>query len=493
MKALRGVGKRIAQALRGSPVPSSGCIGCVQLRQENRTLRQENERLRRANKTLREENARLCQQVQEAQRSAKRQAAPFSKGSPKKRPKRPGRKRGKNYGGKARRPVPDHVNETYSVPLPPCCPHCSGPVTFKKTVDQYQEEIPKVKTVIRRFRIDFGQCDRCHRAVRGRHPLQTSDAVGAAGVTVGPTALALAASLSKGFGISFGKVRGVLKTAFSLSISRGGISQALDRVADGLKPTHDAFIESVRIAPVVGADETGWKVGGRLHWLWAFTTPQVTVYRIMDGRGYDEACQVLGAGFTGTLLRDGWAPYRSFLEATHQTCIGGHIMRRCKELLLTAQRGAARLPHAILHLLRRALALRDHWVEHLPTPRGRLIHAGLAVARMDRLLSWNPTDPENRKLLKHLRKERDALFTFLYDPAVPASNWWGEQAIRPAVVTRKVWGGNRTPHGAAAQAILASFLRTCDQQGVPSGPLIELVLRSPTFLVAPLPALVSAP
>ena len=42
--------------------------------------------------------------------------------------------------------------------------------------------------------------------------------------------------------------------------------------------------------PGRAADETGWKVGAQLQWLWAFVTPEVTVYRIMDGRGYDEAC-----------------------------------------------------------------------------------------------------------------------------------------------------------------------------------------------------------
>jgi transposase len=284
-------------------------------------------------------------------------------------------------------------------------------------------------------------------------------------------------------------VSGVLKTAFSLPISRGGLSQALDRLANVLTPTHEALVQSIRTAPVVSADETGWKVGGTLRWLWVFVTPQVTVYRIMDGRGYDEACQVLGEAFSGTLVRDGWAPYRSFQLATHQTCIGGHLIRRCKELLLTAQRGAARVPHAVLRVLRRALALRDRWVKHPPTARGRAIHAGLLTAEMDRLLSWHPTDEENRKLLKHLRNERDALFTFLQDPSVPASNWWGEHAIRPAVVTRKVWGGNRTPNGAATQAALASFLRTCHQQGVPPGPLFELLLRSPVLMVAPLPSL----
>jgi transposase len=492
MGAFRDVGRRIKQALTGSPGPAA-CPGCERLSQENLALRQQNEALSRANETLREEIARLRQLAQEAQRSAKRQAAPFSKGPPKEKPKRPGRKRGKAYGVKARRRIPDHFDESYHVALPSCCPYCQGRVAYRKTVDQYQEEIPKVKPIIRRFLNDLGTCERCHRPVRGRHPLQTSEAVGAAGVTVGPAALALSASLNKRYGVSFGKVCGILKTAFSLSISRGGVSQALDRIATALEPTHEAFIEYVRGSPVVCPDETGWKVGGRLHWLWAFATPQVTVYRIMDGRGYDEACQVLGADFHRTLVRDGWAPYRSFTQATHQTCIGGHIIRRCKELLATAQRGAARVPHAVLRILYRALALRDHWIEHPPTDRGRLTHAGIIVAEMDRLLSWTPTDNENRKLLKHLRIERNALFTFLYDPSVPASNYRGEQAIRPAVVTRKVWGGNRTLHGARTQGILGTYLRSCDQQGVDSGPPIVLVLRSPGPLIAPLPCFALGP
>ena len=54
-------------------------------------------------------------------------------------------------------------------------------------------------------------------------------------------------------------------------------------------------------------------------------------------------------------------------------------------------------------------------------------------------------------------------FWFLIQPGVEATNWRAEQAIRPAVVNRKVWGGNRTLHGADAQSILMSVLRTCHQ------------------------------
>lgn len=485
MRGLGRIGQRIAQTFRGAAA-TAGCPECERLRQEN-------EELRRAHAAQQDEIARLRQHLDAAQRRGKRQAAPFSKGPPKKDPKRPGRKAGPAYGPKVRRPVPDHVDETYAVPLPPGCPNCGGAVIADQMVYQHQEELPPVKPIIRRFEIELGHCVKCHRRVRGRHPLQTSDALGAAGVHLGPAALALAASLNKHTGISVCKMRDLFRTTFSLSISRGGLSQALARVGTALAPTYDALVAQVRRAPVVAADETGWKVGGELQWLWAFVTAQSTIYRIMDGRGYAEACTILSADFTGTLLRDGWAPYRSFAQATHQTCVGGHLIRRCQELLETAQRGAARVPHAVLRILYRALALRDHWSEHPPTPRGRAIHVGLLTAEMDRLLAWRPTDDANRKLLKHLRNERDALFTFLRDPRVPASNWWGEQAMRPAVVTRKVWGGNRTEAGAVTQAILASFLRTSAQQRVDAAPLIALVLRSPVPLIAPLPSFALGP
>jgi transposase len=486
VKALFRAGKRMVDAWRG-PSPAAACPRCEPLRRETQRLRNENQ-------ALKGQIARLRDSLAEARRAAKRQAAPFSKGPPKPHPKRPGRKPGKNYGVKARRPIPDHVDETYEAPLGPCCPYCgSEDLEQLRVVDQYEEDLPLVTPRCRRFRIGVGRCRRCRRRVQGRHPLQTSDAIGVANVHLGPRAKALAADLGKHVGMSFGKLRRIFRTSFGLSLSRGGLSQAADRVAKALTPTYHALIEQVRRAPVAAGDETGWKVGGDLAWLWVTVTPKVTVYRIMEGRGFEEACTLLGAGFNGNLVRDGWAPYRGFGLATHQTCIGGHLIRRCKENLETAQAGTARLPHALLRIFQRALRLRDHWIEHPPTPHGRATHVGIITADMDRLLDWTPTDEENRKLVKHLLNERDALFTFLKDPSVPASNHWAEQAIRPAVVTRKIWGGNRTWRGAETQWILATTFRTCEQQGVDSEPIIAEVLRSRLPRLASLPSLASGP
>jgi hypothetical protein len=301
---------------------------------------------------------------------------------------------------------------------------------------------------------------------------------------LGPRALALAADLNKALGLSFGKGSRLFQTFFGLAVSRAGLGRALDRVARVAAPTYDALAGWIRHnAPVVTPDETGWKVGGRLQWRWVFVTARVTLYTIQPGRGFDEAAQVLGADFAGVLVRDSWGPYRRFQRALHQTCLG-HLLRRCRENLETALRGTARFPHAVKALLQDALVLRDRRVRGDLSPHGFAVARGRLQARGDRLLAWKPTDKDNRKLAAHLGRERDALFTFLHHPEVPATNWAAEQAIRPAVATRKVCGGNRTWRGAHTQEILITVLRTSYQQGRDPYTLLTALLCEPVPRVA---------
>lgn len=457
---------------------------CRRLRQQWRRLARAHRRLRAELERLREDNAQLRSALAEAQRAGKRQAAPFSKGAPKPCPKRPGRRAGARYGRPAHRPPPRRVDEIIAVPLPPACPHCHGAVQSTGTAAQYQVDLPPITPHVVRFDIDIGRCRRCQRRLQGRHPRQTSDALGAAASQVGPQALALAADLNKGLGLSFAKTQRLFATAFGISITRGGLCLALERVARAAAPTYRALGQGLRSGlEVVTPDESGWKVGGALQWLWVFATPTITVYAIQAGRGFEQAAALLGADFHGTLVRDGWAPYRKFQHALHQTCIG-HLLRRCHENLLTAGRGTARFPHAVKDLLHHALELRDRRDAGALSPHGLAVAIGRLEGRCDRLLRWSPIDAENRRFVKHLRQERAALFTFLRHPEVEATNWRAEQAIRPAVVTRKVCGGNRTWNGAHTQQVLASVLRTAAQQRRdPYAILVEL-LRAPKPRVA---------
>ena len=90
-----------------------------------------------------------------------------------------------------------------------------------------------------------------------------------------------------------------------------------------------------------------------------------------------------------------------------------------------------------------------------------------------------------RRFAAHLRVELPALLSFLFDSTVDATNWRAEQAIRPAVVNRKVSGGNRSDRGAETQQVLASVVRTAQQRGCNATNVLVEILRAPQPTVSP--------
>ena len=446
----------------------------------------ENARLRAENERLAERVRSLEARVEELRRAAKRQAAPFSRGEPKRDSARGGRRPGAQYGSRARReaPPPERVDEEIFVALPDACPGCGGGVEFEGVWHQYQEDIPPPpKTVVRRFDTAYGRCRCCGRRVRGRHPDQTSDAVGACAAQVGPRAVALAAQLNKELGLPVAKTAGVLWELCGLKITPGGLYGALHRQARRAAPTYQALIAGVRHSAVVAPDETGWRVAGWRRWLWAFVGDRVTVYLIAAGRGYEQAALVLGEDFAGVLERDGWAPYRRFERARHQSCLA-HLLRRAHALIEDAIAGQAKVPHALRRILNDALALRAARDDDVIDADAFGLRVEELHERTGRLLAGNPTHPPNRRLLAHLANERDHLLTFLTEPGVQATNWRAEQALRPAVLNRKHWGGNKSWQGAHSQQILMSVIRSARQQALDPVALLADLARQPQPAVA---------
>ena len=189
------------------------------------------------------------------------------------------------------------------------------------------------------------------------------------------------------------------------------------------------------------------------------------MYLIASGRGYEHACEILGEDYSGVLERDGWAPYRRFTNAKHQTC-HAHLLRRTGELIADSVAGQARVPHAARRILKDALALRDQRDQDVIDAQEFGLRVTDLNQRTDKLLQIRPTHEPNRRLLQHLTTEREHMFTFLTEPGVQATNWRAEQALRPAIVNRKSWGGNRTPKGARTQQVTISVIRTARQQHI---------------------------
>jgi len=411
---------------------------------------------------LRAEVERLKAELEQSRRAGKRQASPFSKGSPKADPKRPGREAGHPSSHRPP-PPPEQVDRTIDVPLPPTCPRChtplgEAPITLH---DQYQVDLPEPKPVITRFRVPVARCPACLLRVQGRHAEQTSDALGSAAVQYGPRLLGMAADLKHRLGVSYRKCSSVLLTLTGVVVASAALVRSGHRLRRLAQPSYDRLVEAARRSSVQHVDETGWKIGGRSAWLWVFADEHATLYRIRHSRGHEVVVEVLGDDYQGVLVSDCFLAYDP-LNFKKSKC-SAHLLKRCSEIEQSKSRGAVRFSRRVAALLRRAMTLKRR--------RGTIGDHGYAVLRgkvhaeLDRLLAGTYTDPDNARLAKLLRKHRGSVLRFLDHDAVDATNNLAEREVRPAVIARKQSAGNRTEAGAETHAVLASVFRTYRRQG----------------------------
>jgi len=423
---------------------------------------------------VRQKNQELSQweeRLRQTEQRAFRQAAPFRipQARRSRSPRRPGRPKG--HRG-SYRPKPERIDQQVNVPLD-ACPHCHGPVQQVREVQQYIQDIPPVQPQNIQLTTQQGYCPSCDREVRSSHPLQVSLAEGAAGVQLGPNALAIAVELNKVKGLSLRKTCATLKELFGLQLSAGGLAQALARVAGKLAGPYQQLIERLRAASVVHADETSWWVGGPGYWLWTFTNASTTVYVVDASRGREVVHQVLGADYPGVLVSDCLSTYDDATPQQHK-CYSHHLVALKEAMEAHPQQGAGYLEE-IRALLRTAMIFKALGAD--PTT-ARYQHCVQALEqRAEQLLNGPRAQPQEQRVRQRLWKQRDHLFTFLKHRDVDATNNLAERQLRPAVIARKLSCGNKTDRGARTWEILTSLAVTAVQRGIRFSESIRSAVR----------------
>ncbi len=410
---------------------------------------------------------KLQKEVEEWKRAGKRQAAPFARRKWVERPKRSGRKKGQGKFTHRAKPTIKQITETKTAKLHGC-PECGGTVREIHKHDQYETDIPEIEVKTTHFITYSGYCRECHKRVRSRHPDQTSQATGAAGVLVGPRAKALAVDLKHRLGVSYGKVSEVLQDAFGLQVSRSGWCQSDQKLSNTAQPVYEALLERIRQCSVVHADETSWRIGTLAAWLWVFTNREATVYVIRANRSSDVVIDVLGQEFKGILASDCFLAYdeKRLSAWLKQKCLS-HLLKDLKEMKESKSGRALQFARQMTTVLQEALALKRQKSNLDPFTffqRTRDLET-----RLDALIApqRRMSDRDNARFAKRLRKHRPHLLRFLYVNELDATNNLAERMIRPAVITRKTNGCNRSTPGAATHAILSSVLVTCRQHSIP--------------------------
>lgn len=377
----------------------------------------------------------------------------FAKPPASSRKKRPGRAAG--HPG-SRRAAPA-INER-QVHRAEVCPDCGGPLNrCAETRTRIIEEIPEVQPVVTEHTIHRDWCPKCQKKVEPK----VTDAL--PGSTFGNRLMILTAWLHYALGNTLSQIVEVFNFHLQMQVTPGGLVQMWTRLAEILCPWYEEIRQEALKSAVLHADETGWRVNGKTHWLWCFATSTLSYFTIDRARGSPVLLKFFTDEFGGVLVSDFWGAYNKVGCAQRQTCLV-HLLREL-EMVEKYKSPGADWP-AFAKKLRRLIAdairlskNEDLLPERFASRRNRL------TTRLDELIDSSWPDANARRLIKRLRRHAEDLFTFLDQPGVPPDNNLAERSIRPAVILRKNSQGNRSELGAETQAVLMSIFFTLKKRG----------------------------
>ena len=279
--------------------------------------------------------------------------------------------------------------------------------------------------------------------------------------------------------MSYERTKAAMLALHGVEISEGGIDKIMQRSGKkGLEQVED-IQRSVQQSKVVNSDETGAQVDGQKSWHWVFYTLAAVLHVIKPSRGADVIQGVMGEHQTEVWGSDCLASQLKAPAELWQICLA-HQLRNLQAVI-------ERYPTAFWA---RAMQVLFRYAIHLGNQRDQLSIQQYQVEILriewlcDRLLDRTLDQKEARRLQKRYRKHREHLFVFLYRSDVPPTNNVSEQALRTAVVHRKVTGGFRSQWGADAYAAIASVIDTAALHGVNAFDAIQELVGKPSL---PLP------
>lgn len=452
--------------------------------------RREVERLGKQVRRLEEKNAALEQRLADLKIKLKLKGkAPPAAAPPSfvkadvssRRARRPGRKAGH---AAALRPMPEKIDVHQQAPLPVdeagfvSCPDCKTRLSDVTHHEQVVEDIIPSRVIVTCYHTVRGFCPCCRKQVRSRaedqpppHDLPHGQ--------LGLNALTTAAVMRVCYRLPMRQVTSLFQQLPGLKISPGAIAKQLQRLGQWLEGEYHRLKLSLRLAGVVHADETGWRTGGKNGYLWTLTGDDRTLYHVDRSRGGKVIAGLLGEAFgsdgSSTLVSDFYGVYDRF-DGPQQKCLA-HLLRELKE---TAQRKPELRGHALFkkcrRLVRDMLKLKARREELAPEVYPHRV--ALVEARLAKLAGRQWEDADAARIGKRLSKYQGKLTTFLHKAEVDGTNNAAERALRPAVVMRKITGGSRSEAGAKAWAILASVMRTAQQQGKDVVETIKTLLKA---------------
>ena len=284
---------------------------------------------------------------------------------------------------------------------------------------------------------------------------------------------------------------------FSYKISPATIQSSRKGCTDNLPGFFNRVDDIIRESEVAHADETGFRVNGKLWWLHVACTEFVTRYFIHKKRGADAINEMgLWQNFKGTLIHDCWSTYFSY-NCKHGLC-NEHLVRELLYLHEEMEQNWAKKIIDLLYEMKKSVDAHKEngtWLNKKEVlsfkrrykiwiTKGNNENPFIASLKAKR---GRPKRSKAQNLLNRLTLYQDYFLAFIDNPSIPFTNNQAERDVRMMKVKLKVSGCFRTENGANKFTQIRSYLSTLrkNAQNILSG-IQESILGNP-FLPQLLP------
>jgi transposase len=355
---------------------------------------------------------------------------------------------------------PERVTCTIQL-LPDECAHCHAPLPAQASSDDPEPkrfqtlELPPITVVVTEYQAHARTCPCCGEVTEAVIPADIR------AHSIGPRLTATLSYLTGCHGLSKRDVEEIAETVFRAPVALGTVANLEQEVSAALAPAHQEALEVVRQAAVKYADETSWKLWGKLCWLWAAATAHVAVFLIHSKRSAAGLAALLGAEIHGIVHSDRWSVYRHIAEKCRQLC-WAHLKRDFQKIVdcggpsvFVGRRG--------LRVVKELFAA-WHTFQAGKITRRQL---GVLLEPLQRRLANTlaegvfGADARVATFCENLLELEFALWTFVTQEGVEPTNNYMERLLRGAVLWRRRSFGCNSEAGCRFVERILTVVQTC--------------------------------
>lgn len=450
-----------------------------ELQQKANRLEGENQELRQRLQAAEAMIKKLTEQLKQNSRNSSWPSSRDKSRSPKPKSqrKKSERKAGGQNGHKGYTLEMEAEPDVVEVIRPTRCSDCNCEIGEESKVEEVEKrqqlDLPPLQYITTEYQVETVRCDKCGKLEKGEFPEGVTQPV-----QYGPQVKQLAVYMKTEQFIPYERSKQQLSDLFGLPVSVGSLQNFIGLAAKKVEPETEKIKEAVAKSDVVHADETGFYIGGKRHWLHTASTQQLSYYAPHARRGKDAPNEIgILPKVTGVLVHDNWSSYKSYKQAEHALCNAHHLRDLTAVVENDNQQWAASMIDCLLDaksLVEGAAtagdsALSDNSLSQLNARYDEIVKLGLD----ENPLPPPPTEPKRgrvakgkaRNLVERFEQRKPDILRFVHDFNVPFDNNLAERDIRMMKVQQKVSGCFRSEDGAKQFCRIRSYTATIRKQG----------------------------